>query len=143
MKHYDILVLSGGFDPLHVGQVRMIQSARELAGLVVVGVNSDAWLERNRDEAKTPFEERREIVSSIRGVTSAVGFDDSDDTACALLRLVKTMSPGARIAFGNGGGRTEGNVPEVALCKELGLDLVWGLGGERVGEGFELVRRPV
>jgi D-beta-D-heptose 7-phosphate kinase/D-beta-D-heptose 1-phosphate adenosyltransferase len=143
MKHYDVLILSGGFDPLHVGHVRMVQGARDLAALVVVGVNSDDWLRRNRGQVRMPFEERREIIASVRGVTSAVGFDDADDTACNLIRMVCTMSPGAKIAFGNGGDRTEVNVPEVALCKELGVDMVWGLGGERVEASSELTYRSM
>jgi cytidyltransferase-like protein len=143
MKHYDVLVLSGGFDPLHVGHVRMIQAARDLAGLVVVGVNSDDWLRRNRGQCTMPFEERREIVASVRGVTSAVGFDDKDNTARHLIGMVHKMSPGAKIAFGNGGDRTALNVPEVDLCKELGVDLVWGLGGDRVEASSELVYRSM
>lgn len=132
MQHYDIMVLSGGFDPLHVGHIRMIQHARDMAALVVVGVNSDDWLTRNRGRVGTNFEERCELVASIRGVTSAVGFDDDDDTAVSLLKMVCRLSPGARIAFGNGGDRTSTNVPEVEICRELGVDLVWGVGGDRV-----------
>ena len=143
MKHYDVLVRSGGFDPLHVGHVRMIQGALDLAALVVVGVNSDDWLHRNREQARMTFEDRREIVASIRGVTSAVGFDDSDDTARNLLRMVHTMSPGAKIAFGNGGDRTVINVPEVDVCEELKVDLVWGLGGPRVETSSELLDRSM
>ena len=71
-------------------------------------------------------------MASIRGVTSAVGFDDADDTAVALIKMVCRLSPGAKIAFGNGGDRTSTNVPEVEICKELGVDLVWGVGGPRV-----------
>ena len=132
MQHYDIMVLSGGFDPLHVGHIRMIQHARDMAALVVVGINSDDWLERRRGRVMTPFEDRCQIVASIRGVTSAVGFDDADDTAVALLKMVCRLSPGAQIAFGNGGDRTSTNVPEVETCQELGVDLVWGVGGNKV-----------
>lgn len=132
MKHYDIMILSGGFDPLHVGHIRMIKAARDMAALVVVGVNSDDWVKRRRGQFATRFEDRCEIVAGIRGVTSAVGFDDSDDTAVALIKMVCRLSPGARIAFGNGGDRTSTNVPEVEICKELGVDLVWGVGGDRV-----------
>ena len=132
MKHYDIMILSGAFDPLHVGHIRLIQHARDMAALVVVGVNSDPWVTRKRGRVLTRFQERCELVASIRGVTSAVGFDDGDDTAVALLKMVCRLSPGAKIAFGNGGDRTSTNVPEVEICKELGVDLVWGVGGDRV-----------
>ena len=132
MQHYDLMILSGGFDPLHVGHIRMIQHARDMAALVVVGINSDEWLHRKRGCVLTKFEDRCTIVASIRGVTSAVGFDDGDDTAVALIKMVCRLSPGAQIAFGNGGDRTSTNVPEVEICNELGVDLVWGVGGERV-----------
>jgi len=132
MQHYDIMILSGGFDPLHVGHIRMIQHARDMAALVVVGINSDEWLRRRRGRVITKFEDRCQIVASIRGVTSAVGFDDADDTAVALIKMVVRLSPGARIAFGNGGDRTSTNVPEVQICNELGVDLVWGVGGTKV-----------
>ncbi len=143
MKHYDVLVLSGGFDPLHVGHIRMIQQARDMAALIVVGVNSDDWLMRNKGRVYMKFEERREIVASIRGVTSAVGFNDADDTAINLIQMVSTMSPGAKIAFGNGGMRTALNVPEVAVCQSLGIDMIWGLGGDKVQSSSELVHRSM
>ena len=132
MQHYDIMVLSGGFDPLHVGHIRLLQHARDMASLVVVGINSDDWLRRKRADIQTSFEDRCQIVASIRGVTSAVGFDDTDDTAVALIKMVSRLSPGAKIAFGNGGDRTSTNVPEVDICNELDVDLVWGVGGDRV-----------
>jgi cytidyltransferase-like protein len=132
MQHYDIMVLSGGFDPLHVGHIRLLQHARDMASLVVVGINSDAWIRRNRGHVQTSFEDRCQIVAAIRGVTSAVGFDDADDTAVGLIKMVCRLSPGAKIAFGNGGDRTSTNVPEVDICNELGVDLVWGVGGDRV-----------
>ena len=133
MQHYDIMILSGGFDPLHVGHIRMIQHARDMAALVVVGINSDEWLQRSRGRVLTPFDDRCEIVASIRGVTSAVGFDDERRHArCRLIKMVCRLSPGAKIAFGNGGDRTSTNVPEVEICQELGVDLVWGVGGSKV-----------
>jgi cytidyltransferase-like protein len=143
MKHYDVLVLSGGFDPLHVGHIRLIQHARDMAALVVVGVNSDEWLTRNKGRVYMKFEERREIVASIRGVTSAVGFEDGDDTAVNLIKMVHTMSPGAKIAFGNGGDRNALNVPEVEICNDLGVDLVWGLGGDHMQSNSDLVHRAM
>jgi D-beta-D-heptose 7-phosphate kinase/D-beta-D-heptose 1-phosphate adenosyltransferase len=138
-KHYDIMILSGGFDPLHIGHIRMIQAARDAAGLVVVGVNSDAWLERNRGFCFMPLAERCEILASVRGVTSAVPFRDDDDTAIDLIRRVHAMaSQGSRIAFGNGGDRTAGNVPEVEVCRNLGVELVFSVGGGPVGRSAAL-----
>jgi D-beta-D-heptose 7-phosphate kinase/D-beta-D-heptose 1-phosphate adenosyltransferase len=138
-ERYDIMILSGGFDPLHVGHIRMIQAARDTAGLVVVGVNSDEWVTRSKGFCFLPMPERCEILASVRGVTSAVPFADEDNTAIDLIRRVHAMaSQGSKIAFGNGGDRTEGNVPEVEICKRLGIDLVWNVGGGPVSRSKEL-----
>ncbi len=127
---YDVMILSGGFDPLHVGHIRLIQAARAQAALVVVGLNSDAWVAQNQGGPTMPLADRCELLAAVRGVTSAVRFDDSDGTAGDLIRRVRTMAgPDSKIAFGNGGARTEESVPEVDVCRELGVDLVWNVGG--------------
>lgn len=127
---YDVMILSGGFDPLHVGHIRLIQAARAQATLVVVGLNSDAWVTQTKGSCTMSIEDRCELLAAIRGVTSAVRFDDRDGTAIDLIRRVRAVSgPDSKIAFGNGGPRTEQDVPEVGICRELGVDLVWNVGG--------------
>ena len=71
---FDIVVLSGGFDPIHIGHARMIIAASKLGAEVVVGVNSDNWLERKKGYAFMPWSERAEMVESIKGVTKAISF---------------------------------------------------------------------
>jgi len=127
---YDVMILSGGFDPLHVGHVRMIQAARAQAALVVVGLNSDAWVEEKKGRVPLPIADRCEVLAAIRGVTSAVRFDDRDGTAIDLIRRVRAVAgPDSKIAFGNGGARSQETVPEVDVCRELNVDLVWNVGG--------------
>ncbi|MDJ0521345.1 MAG: adenylyltransferase/cytidyltransferase family protein [Planctomycetota bacterium] len=127
---YDVMILSGGFCPLHLGHIRMIKAARAQAALVVVGLNSDGWIQERKGKCPLPLEERLEILAAVRGVTSAVRFDDSDGTAIDLMRRVRAVSgPDSKIAFGNGGPRTEENVPEIDVCRELHIDLVWNVGG--------------
>ena len=130
---YDTVMVSGGFDPIHVGHVQMIiESAREY-GEVIVAVNSDDWLLRKKGYVFMPWEERAEIAAAIQGVTRVVPFDDSDGTACdALYTYVPTY-------FANGGDRTTENTPEQKVCKELGIQMLWNVGGKKVQSSSELV----
>ena len=137
--HYDVMILSGGFDPVHVGHLRMIQAAAELADTVVVGVNSDEWLKRKKDYVFMPHPERIEIIQGFAGCTRAVGFNDDDNTASDLLRITREMYPDKTIAFGNGGDRTSENIPETAVAKDTGIDLVWSVGGGKVQSSSTLV----
>lgn len=136
---HDVILLSGGFDPAHIGHVRMVRSAAMLGQKVVVGVNSDDWLERKKGYSFMSFEERREIMSSFSGVYMAKSFDDSDDTACGLLMWARAKWPSANIAFGNGGDRTSENVPEQRVADELNIEMVWGLGGGKIQSSSTLV----
>ena len=83
-----IIILSGGFDPVHKGHVRMFKAASEY-GDVVVGANSDDWLIRKKGKFFMPFLERKEILESIKYIDSVLAFDDSDDSACQLIKDVK------------------------------------------------------
>ena len=136
---YDVMILSGGFDPVHVGHLRMIQAAAELANEVIVGVNSDKWLTRKKGYVFMPFEERAEIIQGCDGCTKAVGFNDDDNTASDLLRVVRSMYPGKSVAFGNGGDRTSENIPETPAAEETAIDLVWSVGGGKVQSSSTLV----
>mgnify|MGYP003635262031 CR=1 FL=1 len=136
---YDVMILSGGFDPVHVGHLRMIQAAAELADTVVVGVNSDDWLMRKKGYVFMPHSERTEIIKGFGGCTRAVGFNDSDNTASDLLRVVRDMYPDKSITFGNGGDRTSDNIPETSAAEESGIQLVWSVGGGKVQSSSTLV----
>lgn len=129
-KKYDIIVLSGGFDPVHVGHLRMMQAASQMADKVIVGCNTDEWLRNKKGYAFMPYKQRREIVEGFESVDEVLYFNDDDGTAKHLLEKVKNLYPTAVTAFGNGGDRGKSNTPEQLLCEELGMSMVWGLGGE-------------
>ncbi len=136
MSDKKTIVISGGMDPVHVGHVRMIQAAAEL-GEVIVVLNSDEWLKRKKGYAFMPFEERKYLLESIKGVSAVSDVDDSDGTVCeALQRLKPDM-------FGNGGDRTSDNTPEKEVCLDIGIQMIWNLGGEKVQSSSELVRNYV
>ena len=117
-----IVCVSGGFDPIHIGHVRMIQDASKL-GHVVVIANSDEWLMRKKGYVFMPYEERQEILYAIKGVVDVVEAEDEDNTVCESLRRLDPH------IFANGGDRGDRNTPEMAVCKELGIQMVWGMGG--------------
>ena len=137
---YNVIIVSGGFDPMHVGHLRMLQEAARLGGIVVAGVNSDDWLMRKKGYVFMPHEERIEMVQGVRGVSKAIGFDDSDNSACNLLQKIREMYPRGIIAFANGGDRTFENIPEIPVAEDLNIDLIWSIGGGKVQSSSDLVK---
>jgi D-beta-D-heptose 7-phosphate kinase/D-beta-D-heptose 1-phosphate adenosyltransferase len=127
------VAVSGGFDPVHVGHVRMILEAAEVGDVIVIA-NSDEWLMRKKGYVFMPWKERAEILASIRGVIKVVTVDDSDGTVCEALRREKPTF------FANGGDRKTDNTPEMNVCSELGIDLLWEVGGGKIQSSSELVK---
>lgn len=108
----DVVVVSGGFDPLHPGHVKMFHSAKKKGEFLVAGVNSDEWLTQKKGKPFMKFIDRCTIVGTNEYVDLALGFDDEDGTAINLLYKVSSFCPKATITFCNGGDRTNENVPE-------------------------------
>ena len=116
-------MVSGGFDPPHVGHIRMFQDAADW-GDVIVAINSDEWLMRKKGYVFMPWEERAEIIRELQSVDQVVSFNDNDDTAN---QAIKVHRPDA---FANGGDRKKKNTPEMDLCDKLGIQMLWGIGGK-------------
>jgi len=152
-----VIVLSGGFDPVHKGHLRMFREASWLGHQVIVGLNSDDWLSRKKGKPFMQFEERKEILEGFRYINQVLPFDDTDDTACDLIRRVHTIYTSDEyeydasdlghagfldyhhIYFANGGDRTDDNVPEIPVCKELGVEMIWGVGGGKIQSSSWLI----
>ena len=128
------VAVSGGFDPVHVGHIRMIQEAAQYGDVIVI-LNSDDWLMRKKGYVFMSWTERAEILSSIKGVIKVVPVDDSDGTVCEALRREKPN------CFANGGDRGNTNTPEVKVCDELGISLIWSTGGGKIQSSSDLVGR--
>ena len=138
-----IIILSGGFDPVHKGHIRMFEAAKSFPSRVVVGLNSDDWLRKKKGEPFMAWEERKEILDSIKYIDCVYRFDDSDGSACDLIRIVKKENldvDDIKIYFGNGGDRTSANSPEVDYCSKNAIDVLWGLGGEKVQSSSDLIK---
>lgn len=128
----NVIAVSGGFDPVHVGHLRMFEDATKY-GKVVVIANSDDWLMRKKNYIFMPFEERKEIIEAFECVYKVEHVDDSDGTVCEALTRIRPAF------FANGGDRKSNNVPEVALCNDLGIKLLWNIGGNKIQSSSDLV----
>jgi cytidyltransferase-like protein len=118
---YDTVMISGGFDPIHVGHIRLIREAAKY-GDVIVAMNSDEWIFRRKGFNSIGFRERSEFLMSIKGVVDVVPVNDEDGTVCtALIEHNPTY-------FANGGPRNEKNTPEKIVCEELGIKMLWNIG---------------
>ena len=121
-----IIAVSGGFDPVHIGHVRMFEEARRLGDELVVILNNDNWLLKKKGYTFMPEIERKEILEALGAVDRVVltqhGPNPDDMSVCAELRDVQPH------IFANGGDRHEGNVPEYIVCDELGIEMAFGIG---------------
>ena len=122
-----IVVVTGGFDPLHSGHIAYFQDARKLGDKLVVGINSDEWLARKKGQPFMSIEERRAIVGALKDVDVTMTFDDSDGSATKLLESLKLDAPNDEIIFANGGDRTLTNIPEMSV---QGIQFAFGVGGK-------------
>ena len=124
-----IVVATGGFDPVHSGHIEYLRAARALGDMLIVGLNSDAWLERKKGRAFMPLAERRAIVGSLRDVDATIVYNDDDGSSRDAIIQVRQGYPTATIVFANGGDRTSDNIPEMDLVGSK-LEFVFGVGGE-------------
>ena len=126
------IAVSGGFDPVHVGHVRMIQAAAKFGDVIVI-CNSDAWLKRKKGYSFMPFEERAEILRAFKSVKDVVEANDDDGSVCETLKVLQPD------IFANGGDRFNTNTPETQTCKKYDIEMLWGVGGGKVQSSSELV----
>jgi cytidyltransferase-like protein len=124
-----LVLVTGGFDPLHSGHIAYFKEAKKLGDTLVVGVNSDAWLIRKKGRSFMPFSERTNIVKNIQGVDFVIEFNDDDGSAKHAINLARQTWPEHQIIFANGGDRTNTNIPEMDLDVE-NIEFVFGVGGE-------------
>jgi cytidyltransferase-like protein len=124
-----IVLITGGFDPLHSGHIAYFKAAKQLGDILVVGVNSDSWLTRKKGTPFMPYMERSAIVRNIVGVDFVIDFDDSDGSAKHAIQMVRASYPQDTIVFANGGDRTQTNIPEMDL-NDPNVEFVFGVGGE-------------
>ena len=143
MSEEVVVVVSGGFDPLHVGHVRMFNEAKKLGTDLVVILNNNHWVQKKKGYVFQPEQERAEIIESICSVDEVMitkhRKNDDNMTVCDALLEVITRAGGNKVIFANGGDRILDNVPEVQLCLDRGVEMRWNVGGGKVRSSSEMV----
>jgi D-beta-D-heptose 7-phosphate kinase/D-beta-D-heptose 1-phosphate adenosyltransferase len=147
-KKKKIVAVSGGFDPLHVGHVRLLNEARKLGDRLVVILNNDNWLKQKKGFVFMGERDRKEILESLSAVDEVMltshKKNDPDRSVC---RALKKLRPHI---FANGGDRNVADSrkkssplnPEIALCARLGIKTVFNVGkGGKLRSSSELVNR--
>ena len=132
-KKIKTVAVSGAFDPLHAGHIRYIREAAKLGDRLVVILNSDAFLLRKKGFIFRPFEERKEIIESIKGVDEVIAAIDDDQTVRKTLEIVQPD------IFAKGGYWTViDNIPEADVCLKIGCKLLTNVGGSKLFADKEL-----
>jgi len=132
------VVVSGGFDPIHKGHLLLFKEARKLGDKLIVILNNDNWLIKKKSFIFMPENDRKEILESIRYIDEVVlSFHEKDPKDMSVCTELEILRP---TIFANGGDRKMNNVPEFQLCKELNIQTVFNVGGEKVSSSSELVK---
>jgi len=128
------IAVSGGFDPIHIGHIRMMKEASQFGELIVF-LNKDDFLMRKKSYVFMPFEQRKEVIEAIKYVKEVIQVIDIDDTVCETLKKYKPD------IFANGGDRTKDNIPEVEVCKNLGIEMKFWIGGIKIESSSNLINK--
>lgn len=122
-----IVLVTGGFDPVHSGHIAYFKAAATLGNRLIVGLNSDEWLTRKKGQPFMPWTERLCVINNLAMVDEVYTFDDEDGSACHFIQQVRAHYPDAELVFANGGDRTANNIPEMVFDD---VEFVFGVGGE-------------
>ena len=138
-KAKKVVMVSGGFDPVHIGHVRMFDEAKKLGDYLIVVVNNDNWLKLKKGYAFMPESERKEIIEAFQSVDEVIltihESGTNDLSVCKELELIKPD------IFANGGDRFADDIPEFKLCKRLGIEMAFNVGhGGKVRSSSELLK---
>lgn len=122
-----IVLVTGGFDPIHSGHIAYFKAARTLGDMLIVGLNGDDWLIRKKGRPFMPWNERLCVINNLAMVDEVYTFNDADGSACHFIQQVRAHYPDAELVFANGGDRTADNIPEMVFDD---VEFVFGVGGE-------------
>jgi D-beta-D-heptose 7-phosphate kinase/D-beta-D-heptose 1-phosphate adenosyltransferase len=121
-----VVLVTGGFDPIHSGHLAYFQAAKSLGDILVVGLNSDDWLTRKKGKPFMEWFERSKIIQHLDMVDYVIEFNDEDNSCRSAIKLAKQTWPDTDIIFANGGDRDKDNIPEMDV---EGVEFAFGVGG--------------
>ena len=123
-----IVIVSGGFDPIHSGHISYLKDARKYGDKLIIALNSDEWLIAKKGKFFLPFYERKNILDNLNMVDEVISFEDDDIGSCINgIKKIKKMFPKNEFIFCNGGDRNKDNIPEM---HEKEVQFIFGVGGE-------------
>lgn len=125
-----IVAVSGGFDPVHIGHVRLFNAAKKLGTKLVVIINNDNWLLKKKGFVFMPEKERKEIIENFASVDKAIlSSHKPEDEDMSVTRDLAKIKPKV---FANGGDRKPGQLPvpgsEIEWCQKNNCKMVYNIG---------------
>ena len=130
-KKYDFALVSGGFDPVHVGHLRMFQDAKNLSENVIVLLNNDEWLMKKKGKPFMNEGQRKEILDEFKSISKVIIQTKSDRSSSHAIEEFVHNNPDKTVCYCNGGDRSNiRNIREADICKKLGVTLEFGVGGK-------------
>lgn len=134
-----IVIVSGYFDPLHVGHIECMKLAKALGDKLVIILNNDKQTELKKGKYFMPAEERKKILEELRCVDEIFVSIDGDKSVCNSIKYLAEKYSDNEIIFAKGGDRFIDEIPETKLCREIGVKIVDGLG-KKIQSSSELIK---
>lgn len=141
-KKPTIVAVSGGFDPLHIGHIRLLKVAKKFGDKLIVILNNDNWLRKKKGFVFMPQKERKELIEALTSVDKVIlTSHPKNPTDMSVCKDLKKIKPDI---FANGGDRVKENIPEVAVCNEINCKMIFNIGhGGKVQSSSWLLKKHV
>ena len=125
----EVVLVTGGFDPIHSGHISYFNNAKEFSNRLIVGINSDEWLVRKKGQYFLPWKERAKIIGSLRMVDDVISYNDEDNSSSEAIE--KCLKISKKVIFCNGGDRKNNNILEMDVFKNNPrVEFKFGVGGD-------------